>query len=154
MNSCISPVFLLALPSLLVAITAVVLLFASTTARDTAFAQWKTALPCFLVPGVAFLAMFFSLAIHMYNSLGKWPESIGNQGFSPSLNLHADVTFNSLTWFLVFAFFVWPVLTIVFGSVSRLRRFLPHVMAVGLSFWCFVPCIFLAPSGFLYWWWD
>jgi len=38
------------------------------------------------LPPLSCFVMFFSLAVHMYLSLGAWPETIGNHGFSDALN--------------------------------------------------------------------
>src|SRR5262245_50988102 len=36
------------------------------------------------LPGILMLALFYSLVIHMHQSLGRWPTSIGENGFSPA----------------------------------------------------------------------
>jgi hypothetical protein len=48
-----------------------------------------SALPSFLTFG-----LFYSLAVHMRQSLGAWLSSIGECGFPPLLVTHAAVTVN------------------------------------------------------------
>ncbi len=150
----INPLFLMAAPSLLIAIGGLFYLFGSESARSAVVTSWKSVAICAVVPGVLFLSLFYSLAVHMHDSLGKWPERIGNHGFSPALNTHAAVALHYFTWFLLFAFLAWPVLVGLFAVFPKARRYLPQVVCLGVSFWIFVPWMFLAPSDFLYWWWD
>lgn len=142
------------LPSLLIAIGSLVYLFGSKSARNAVVTTWKSSATCAVLPGLLFLLLFFSLAFHMHNSLGKWPERIGNQGFSRALNTHAEVAFCYFTWFFLFAIIAWPILVGLFAVIKNARRYLSQIIALGVSFWIFVPCIFMAPSDFLYWWWD
>ena len=149
-----NPLFLIAIPSLLIAIGWLVNLCLNKPIRGTVLTSWKSTLICTVVPGLLFLVIFYSLAVHMHNSLGRWPESIGTHGFSLALNTHSEIALNYFGWFLLFAIFAWPVLVASFALIANLKRYLPQVMALGLSFWIFVPWMFLAPSDFLYWWWD
>ena len=51
------------------------------------------------------LGLFYSLALHMYRTLGGWPTSIGEHGFPASLITHANLTmyfFIALVWFGMF----------------------------------------------------
>jgi hypothetical protein len=153
MNS-INPVFLMAAPSLLIAIGCLVYLFGNESARSAVATGWKSSATCAVVPGLIFLLLFYSLALHMHNSLGAWPERIGNHGFSPALNMHAEIALNYFSWFFLFAIFAWPILVGLFAVFTGARRYLPQIIGPGVSFWLFAPLIFLAPSGFLYWWWD
>lgn len=150
----VHPVFLMAIPSLLITIFSLVYLCGNKAVRNSIVNSWKTTLTCTIMPGLLFLLIFFSLALHMHSSLGQWPESLGNHGFSHALNVHAEVASNYFSCFLLFAIFIWPVLVASFAIIARLKNYLPQIMALGLSFWVFVPWIFLAPSDFLNWWWD
>lgn len=150
----VNPVFLFILPSFFIAIASIAYLCGIKATRGTAVTGWKLTLICAVVPGLLFLLIFFTFAVHMHNSLGQWPETLGNHGFSPALNTHARIAATYFSGFVIFAILAWPVLIAFFAIIAKLRRFLPQVMALGLSFWIFVPWIFLAPSGFLNWWWD
>ncbi len=149
-----NPGFLMAIPSLLIAIGSLIYLCGNKATRSTVVSGWKSFTTCVVVPGLLFLLLYFSLAVHMHKSLGKWPERIGNHGFSSTLNAHDAVVSHYFSWFIIFAILAWPVLVASFAIIARLNRYLPQVMALGLSFWLFVPLMFLAPSDFLNWWWD
>lgn len=138
----------------MIAIGSLVYLFGSKTTRNAVLAGRKSILTCLATPGLLFLLLFFSLAVHMHSSFGKWPKAIGNHGFSPALNAHAELGGYYCSWFSLFTPFAWPVVVAIFAIVTRLRRYLPHVLALGVSFWISFPWMFLAPSGFVYWWWD
>jgi hypothetical protein len=141
-------------PSLLAAAGSLIHLFGDDVNRQALARSWKSTTFCLVTPGLLFLLTFVSLAVHMYSILGKWPETIGNHGFSTALNIHGDVAFGFFNYFLLFTIFVWPVIVVATALFSRLKPYLPHVAAFGLSFWIFVPWIFLAPERLLYWWWD
>lgn len=116
--------------------------------RDT------SAMLCLLIPGLLNLALFYSLAIHMHKSLGKFPEVIGYRGFSSALKSHADWAIGYFGYLFIFTFLIWPVLFVLFTKVKALSRFTGQVAAVGISFWLSFALTFLAPPEFLYWWWD
>ena len=44
-----------------------------------------------VMPAVVMVAAFYTLAIHMYRSLGGWPAFNADSGFSSALKFHADV---------------------------------------------------------------
>ncbi len=106
------------------------------------------------LPGLVVLGLFYSLAFHMYRTLGGWPTSIGERGFPPSLMAHVYVTiyfFIALIWL---GMFVWPVAVVVCLLLRRWRRvvlYLAFYAVVFLSCWGLMQ---LAPEGFLYWWKD
>ncbi len=106
-------------------------------------------LPYFLV-----LLLFYSLAIHMYQSLNGWPESIGTNGFPPALLIHDQLTSAYITCLLVFTVFVVPVIILVCLIVSRWRHlavyFVVHLVSLPVCY----GLMQLAPEGYLYWWWD
>lgn len=145
--------FLMASPALLIALVCLSVLLTHRNGLPVGTAQRKTLQWCSVLPGPGFLLLFYSLVLHMHSSLGGWPASIGNEGFPPALNLHASLTFNAFYWFLLFTVFVWPILMLG-GLLLRRRLRLAQIVAFGLSFWACWPLILLAPSGFLYWWWD
>jgi hypothetical protein len=108
-----------------------------------------SALPSFLM-----LGLFYSLAFHMYRSLGGWPTSIGERGFPPLLLAHVNVTvyfFITLIWF---GMFIWPVAILVCLFVRGWRRFVPYFALYALLFGICWGLMQLAPEQFLYWWRD
>src|SRR6185295_6957138 len=58
--------------------------------------------------GVLMLALFYSLALHMHQSLGGWPTSIGERGFSPALVAHSWIAMNVFI-LLFFSLFGLPI---------------------------------------------
>ena len=114
----------------------------------------KIGLAISLAPNIIFIILLFSLMIHMYTTLGGWPETIARIGFTKSLNFHADITF--LSFYLIFmaTIFVIPVLCLIFLFNDRLRRVNFYL---GIHSFCFfIACavLLLCPQGFLIWWWD
>ncbi len=116
--------------------------------------QGKSRMACLLIPGLLNLVLFYSLAIHMHQSLGKFPEVIGDRGFPSNLKLHEDWALGYFGYLFFFSLFAWPPLLILCARIKALKRFFGHVAAVGISFWVSFALTFLAPSGFIYWWWD
>ena len=54
----------------------------------------RTRITIAALPGLVMLALFYSLALHMHQSLGGWPTSIGERGFPPALVVHSAITVN------------------------------------------------------------
>lgn len=106
-----------------------------------------------VAPSVVMLALFYSLAIHMFLSLGALPTTIGERGFPSWLVFHAWIA-QGLFTILLLGCFAWPVVFIVCVLIRRLQFMRRYLGAFMVS--C-VACAFLmslAPSQFLYWWWD
>lgn len=111
----------------------------------------RTGIVIFALPSILMLALFYSLAFHMYRSLGAWPASVGERGFPPSLIAHANVTvyfFIALIWS---GMFVWPVALLVSLVVPRWRRAVPYLALYAVSFLVCWGLIQLAPKQFLNW---
>ncbi len=107
-----------------------------------------------VLPCVLMLGLFYSLAVHMYQSLGAWPRSIGEEGFPPLLLAHATITmicFMCLFWFCLF---ILPSAIVVCLLVPTWRRFIPYFALCGLGLVVCWGLMQLAPDPFLYWWWD
>jgi len=114
----------------------------------------RTGIVASALPSFIMLGLFYSLALHMYRSLGGWPTSIGGQGFPASLITHANLTmyfFIALIWF---GMFVLPVAILVCPLRPRWRRFVPYFALYALLFGVCCGLMQLAPAPFLYWWWD
>ena len=107
-----------------------------------------------VAPGVGMLAVFYSLAFHMHQTLGGWPKDIGELGFPAHLLLHANINMDCFMVLFLFTIFVLPVAFTICFLVPRLRPLLAYLCV------CFFSCIIavglmqLAPAPFLYWWWD
>jgi hypothetical protein len=153
MNDSFHPVVLIALVAAIIAVvTIVIALPVGVPLRPSAKGALMSALPSLLM-----LVFFYSLAFHMYRSLGVWPAGIGEAGFSHMLKTHAYVATNYMAFLLlvtVFAVFAWPIAFLLYVLVRRWRVLVSYLGIHALSFvvsWCLFR---LAPSQFLYWWWD
>ena len=107
----------------------------------------------FLLPGLVNLAAFYSLVLHMYISLAGW-SGIGTDGFPDALYMHyALMTYPFFISFF-FPLFLFGPLWIIFYLIKPIRLWMDKVAAFGVS--CVVSTLLnhLAPSGFLYWFWD
>ena len=106
------------------------------------------------LPALVMLALFHSLALHMNQSLGGWPGSIGTAGFPPALVSHADIASAYFGVLLLVCLFVWPVASALSASIRHWRSALFHLGVFALSCSACFASTLLAPSEFLYWWWD
>ena len=114
---------------------------------------WKGVLISIL-PSLLMLILFYSLAVHLYQYLGKWPESIGDTGFPHSLIVHESVSINYFTILLLLNLFVWPIALLLCVAIRRWRRVVFYLGTYMLSYFVLWGLVLLAPSGFLNWWWD
>ena len=107
-----------------------------------------------LLPALAMLGLFYSLAVHMHQSLGSWPTSIGERGFPSSLATHASMTTGYFSMLLLISLFAWPVALLLCAFVRRWRRGIFYLGVYALSCLVCFGAMLAAPSQFLYWWWD
>ena len=107
-----------------------------------------------MLPSVAMLGLFYSLAIHMRHNLGAWPSFYGERGFSHALLTHASIAWGYFSIMFVVGIFVWPVAFLVCLLVSRFRAALFYGGVYALSYMLCFGAMLLAPSQFLNWWWD
>lgn len=106
------------------------------------------------LPALFMLGLFYSLAINMYQSLGGWPNTIGDHGFSSQLKIHANLALGYFAVITLFNIFILPIVIFIFLCFSKGRELLfllgiyafMNALSLGL--------IDLAPRQFLYWWWD
>jgi hypothetical protein len=100
------------------------------------------------------LALYYSLAVHMHQSLGGWPTSIGERGFPSALVLHAAITVDFCEA-LFASLLLLPVPMLVCLLVERWRRYAVYLAAyAGFFILCFVITYVAAPAQFLNWWAD
>ena len=106
------------------------------------------------LPAIVMVVSFYALALHMRISLGGWPRSIGEAGFSPALSLHAHVA----DWYFITVFLAavagWPIVLLACSIVKRWRRYIAHLSVFGMAFAVCVALMSIGPREFLYWWWD
>jgi hypothetical protein len=114
----------------------------------------RTGLVASALPSLLMLGLFYSLALHMRQSLGAWPSSIGDRGFPASLVVHETVTVYFCIAFVVISVFVVPIAILVCLFVPRWRRLVPYFALYALLFGICWELMHLAPEQFLYWWRD
>ena len=105
------------------------------------------------LPGLTMLVLFYSLAIHMRERLGAWPESIGEHGFSSALVIHCAIAVS----FYIALFLTVPVLPIPILAclmVDGWRRFAIYFVTYGGSLFLCLLLMQFAPEKFLVWWRD
>ncbi len=106
------------------------------------------------LPSLGMLGLFYSLAVHMHDSLGGWPASIGEHGFSGPLRVHAVLAVTITSGLYLGTIVGGPVLLVMFLVRpvwrSRVRYIILHVTFL-IGAWLLMQ---LAPPEFLYWWRD
>src|SRR6266496_4553212 len=110
----------------------------------------RTGMTIAALPGVVMLALFYSLAVHMHQSLGGWPSSIGERGFPPALLTHATVATSYFALLLVVSIFTLPVAILVCLFVSRWRHLVPYFALYAFVFIVSIVLMQFAPEPFLY----
>ena len=106
------------------------------------------------LPAAVMLAAFYMLAVHVHHSLGGWPRTIGEYGFSPALVAHAHITVVYFEALIIFTMLAWPVSYVVCLMVPRWRMFLYYQGIYAFACMACIGLMLLAPSSFLNWWWD
>jgi hypothetical protein len=106
------------------------------------------------LPALLMLSLHCSLAIHMYQSLGGWPASIGEEGFPAALVIHADVADYCFIAVVLVCLFVWPAVFLLCVAVRRWRKLTAYLAVFAFSCGAGFGLLQLAPQGFLYWWRD
>lgn len=106
------------------------------------------------LPAMVTLVLFYSLALHMYVSLGGWPEVLGERGFSRALTAHANTAFMMFTAMFFTGIFVWPFVFPICVLVKPLRPFSYYLAAFQASNVICLVLMQLGPSKFVWWWWD
>ena len=106
------------------------------------------------LPYLLALLLFYSLAVHMHQSLEGWPERIGTNGFPPALLMHDQIQGAYISYLLLFTIFVVPAIILVCLLVSRWRHLVVYFVLHLVSLPVCYGLMQLAPEGYLYWWWD
>lgn len=108
---------------------------------------------CF-APSLVLLGLFYTLALHMHQSLGAWPHSIGERGFPPGLLVHASAASNYFAALLLATLFAGPPAFVVGLLVRSWHRCTIYLSLHVLSFAVCAGLMLLAPAPFLTWWRD
>ncbi|HPY31888.1 MAG TPA: hypothetical protein PLT00_15455 [Verrucomicrobiota bacterium] len=149
MQTATSPILLFALLAGIPALAAIVVAFRMRPAR-----QSRIGFIVAVSPSLLMLAFFYSLAIHMHQSLGAWPTSIGERGFPAPLITHASIATGYFGILLLVSIFAWPVAFLLCLLIRRWRVCLYYLGVYALACLLCFGAMLLAPSQFLYWWWD
>ena len=115
--------------------------------------KMKTGIVISILPYLLALMLFYSLAIHMHQSLGGWP-GIGTDGFPQALLIHDKIQGFYISYLLLFTIFVVPAIILVCLLVPRWRQLVVYCLVHLVSLPIFFVLMQLAPEGYLYWWWD
>ena len=107
-----------------------------------------------MIPAIILAGSFYTLAIHMYLSLGGWPANIGNAGFSSALNLHVEIAQHCFWFPSLILFVTWPIAVVVFAVVRRWQAGVHYLGIVAIAWALGFGLTQLGPDGFLDWWWD
>ena len=149
MQTSISPIVLVAIASGILALIAIVVAFRMRPARQSGVALTAAVLPALLM-----LALFYSLAIHMHQRLGAWPNSIGDAGFPAPLITHDSIASNYFIGWLLVSILAWPIAFLLCVVIKRWRVCLYYMGVYALACLVCLGAMMLAPSQFLNWWWD
>ncbi|MDG1359963.1 MAG: hypothetical protein P8P71_05930 [Phycisphaerales bacterium] len=106
------------------------------------------------IPAIVLLGAFYTLAIHMYLSLGGWPGNIGNAGFSSALKLHVEIAQHCFWLPSLVLFVTWPIAVVVFAVVRRWQAGIHYLGIVAIAWALGFGLTQLGPDRFLDWWWD
>ncbi len=148
MQSSVSPVLLVVLLAGVLALAGIVVAFRMRPAQQSAVAVAIAALPALVM-----LLLFYSLAIHMRQSLGSWPTSIGELGFPATLTAHCGIAQDCFS-FLLLSMLAWPIIFLVCLLIRRWRVCVYYLGIYALACLSCIGAMMLAPSPFLDWWWD
>src|SRR6266700_2163231 len=149
MQTSVSPILLVAMVAGILALVAIFVAFPMRPAKPSRIAVSVAVLPALLM-----LALFYSLAIHMHQSLGAWPTAIGERGFPPGLITHGSIAANYFTILLLVSISAWPVAFLLCVLIRRWRVSVYYLGVYALTCLVCFGAMLLAPSKFLVWWWD
>jgi len=107
-----------------------------------------------VMPWSLALGLFWSLAIHLYGSLGGWPEMRGTRGFSSALLLHANIQYNYLMFLSLLTLFVCPVMFLLCLLIKRLKKLVIYPSMQILGGLLFLLQMLFAPDGYTDWLWG
>ncbi len=107
------------------------------------------------LPSVTMLVLYYSLAAHMYVTLGGWPSDIGERDFPLHLLAHVYLAVYYCIISAVCAVVLLPFVAVVCAFIERWRATIPYLVFCSiLLLCCFWFTQYGAPTGFLYWWRD
>ena len=93
-------------------------------------------------------------SLHMHLSLGAWPTSIGERGFPAPLITHSSIACNYFSVLLLVSFIAWLPTFLLCLLAERWKVGCYYLAVYALACLACFGAMLLAPSQFLYWWWD
>jgi hypothetical protein len=104
-------------------------------------------------PALVVAAMVSSLAVHMNLVLKGWPKNLGYEGFTRSLEVHANLAMFGFTILIMIN--LLPMLALIgFACTRRSQQWIYHLGIFTMSSCIGIGLISFAPGPFLNWWWD
>src|SRR4051794_21383881 len=128
MQTSVSPIFLFAMLAGVLALVAI-----ATAFRLRPSKQSRIGFVVAVSPALLMVSLFYSLAIHMHQTLGAWPTSIGERGFPAPLVTHCYIATNYFGVMILVSIFVWPVAFLVCALIRRWRVCIYYLSAYALS---------------------
>ena len=105
------------------------------------------------LPYTIAIMLFYSVAIHIYNALGGWPESIGTRGFPETLLFHINIQNVYLSYLLGFTVFLIPIIIIICSFVKKWRFLIKYLSIQIIGLIIFFLQMFFVPDEYIYWFW-
>src|SRR3954462_5807830 len=128
MQTSILPVFIFEILAGILGVVAIVVAFRLRPPK-----QSRIGLILAMLAALIMLALFDSLAIHMHQSLGAWPTSIGERGFPAPLVTHGYIAVNYFGVLVLGSIFVWPVAFLLCLAIRRWRVCLYYLGVFALT---------------------
>ena len=150
MQTSMPPMFLFVLLAGALALLAIVVAFCMRSSVRHSHVGFIMAVS----PSFVMLTFFYSLAIHMHQSLGTWPNFIGVVGFPSALTMHGDLATKYFSILLLVSIFAWPLAFLLCLAVPRWSACLYYLGVYAFACLACFGAMLLAPSPFLRWWWD
>ncbi len=99
------------------------------------------------------LGLYFSLAIHLRLGLGHWPTAIGQGPETLLFSIHQEVTWELMVFIArsVFAISAFGLICAFFGNW---RHYSVYALSYCIAAFAAYLLMNMAPSSFVYWWWD
>jgi hypothetical protein len=108
-----------------------------------------------ILPSLLMVGLFYSLAIHMHYTLGRWPSPLeGGPPFPFLLSTHIAIAVIYFVVIILLNISVWPIAFLLCVFIRRWRIAIIYLGAYAFSFLVCFGSMFLAPSDFLDWWCD
>lgn len=107
-----------------------------------------------LLPSLISIALFYSLAIHMFSALGAWPTMFETIKFPAGLQFHKDLAQSWIIAWGLISFYVTPLATILCFAIRRFQWSRYFAVMAG-SFWiCVLFMVGMGPKAYVEWWLD